>query len=144
MRTSDGIDDDDWDRVHELALEVLGANTEQETAARKSEMLRHLDTLEEKYGVLPSILATRADYIDDLATKESLLWRASALAEERSDVKNILEVTHSLAELYIDEGLNLVKGREQLEHLKQLLDKTSDSFLMEEHERLSNIVRHVT
>jgi hypothetical protein len=144
MSTSDGIDGDDWDRVHELALEVLGATTEQETAACKSEMLSYLDTLEEKYGVLPSILATRADYIDDLATKESLLLRASALAEQRSDIKNTLEVTHSLAQLYIDEGLNVVKGREQLGRLKQLLDKTSDSSLMEEHERLSDRIRRVT
>jgi hypothetical protein len=140
MSTSDGIAGDDWDRVHELTLDLVGARRDDEISARRDDLLAYLDTLEQKYGPLPSILATRADFVGDLSAKEWLLLRAQALAEERADLTNVLEVTHSLAELYIDERRDFVKGREQLESLKGLLNKVDDSYLAEEHERLSKVV----
>ena len=60
--------------------------------------LSTLDRLEVTYGALPSILATRADYLDDEdPRREELLLQAYALAESRHDTMNLLDVAHSLA-----------------------------------------------
>ena len=83
MRTPDGITDADWDRVHELTLDCVNAPTDQEQDTCRCRLLLYLDALEEKYGVLASLLATRADFTDDPAVQEWLLLRALALAEER-------------------------------------------------------------
>jgi hypothetical protein len=51
--------------------------------------------------VVPSIFATRADYLeDDDPTREMLLVRAHASAEARTDAADLVYVAQSLAELY--------------------------------------------
>src|SRR5262245_24361019 len=64
--TPDGIATEDWDRIHELALEVVNDSAEGDEAASDAASVRLrelLDQLQEKYGALPSLLATRADYV---------------------------------------------------------------------------------
>lgn len=75
MPTSDGISSEDWDKVHELAVEIVNAGDAQ-SEVHRSQLLIYLDQLEKKYGELPSILATRADYVAELKHKEALLKRA--------------------------------------------------------------------
>jgi hypothetical protein len=58
--TPDGISTEDWDRVHELSLEVVNYSAvgEEEASDQASNQLRELlDELQEKYGPLPSLLA---------------------------------------------------------------------------------------
>ena len=83
MVTSDGISDKDWDRVHELVVEIVNAGEGEEGDQQTAELLGYLDRLEEKYGVLPSILATRADYVEDPLDSLAVLKRAYVLAQER-------------------------------------------------------------
>ena len=59
--TSDGISDDDWEIVHELAVAIVNAETDGQSARSTSRLLAFLDELEARYGSLPSILATRAE-----------------------------------------------------------------------------------
>src|SRR5688572_1443807 len=98
MATSDGISTEDWDVVHEFAVKMVNApNSEKQH--HKDQLLQYLEALEVKYGPLPSILATRADYLaDDDPAREELLLRAHALAEAQSDARNVVYVAHSLAE----------------------------------------------
>jgi hypothetical protein len=64
MATSDGMSGEDWDLVHELALEIANAEDgSPEEELSRNRLLRYLDELEERYGRRPSILATRADYV---------------------------------------------------------------------------------
>jgi len=99
--TSDGISDADWSRVHDLALAVLNTLGQDETRARAS-LLAWLDRLDGKYGVKPSLLATRADYIESSEDRESLFRRAYQEAERIGDEPNQCLVAHSLAEFYIE------------------------------------------
>src|SRR5688572_10454019 len=102
MVTSDGISTEGWDVVHELGVDIVNA-PDSERQLHTDELLRYLEALEAKYGPLPSILATRADYLeDDDPAREGLLIRAHALADARSDTGNVVYVAQSLAELYLD------------------------------------------
>jgi hypothetical protein len=135
MGTPDGISSDDWDFVHELAIDIVNTQGD-ECEAHKDRLLVYLKQLEEKYGELPSIIATRADYINDVRQREQLLNRAYVLAEARDDNYNKLEIAHSLAELYIEKLKDAAQGQEWLECLKQHVDRTDDSSLAEEYKRL--------
>src|SRR5689334_9508200 len=124
MATPDGISSEDWDVVHELALESLQHAVNNDDASRddlRRRILEYLEWLASKYGALPSILATKADYVDDRAEKEELLLRAWDLAAERGDQLNSVEIAHSLAELYLEEMKDRALGARWLNVLKQEL-----------------------
>jgi hypothetical protein len=143
MSTPDGISTEDWDVVHELAVNLVNTDEERSEECR-ARLLRYLDKLEEKYGELPSILATRADYVDDLNAREQLLTRAYSLAENRRDGRNALYLAHSLAELYVEEFKNGSEGRKWLERLRQRLVEVDDSWFAEEYERLLGVAEHLS
>lgn len=124
MGTADGIEDNDWEHVKELAARLCDAaeGSEQETISF-SELFEYLDELENKYGPLPSILATRGDFVDDYEKKESLLSRAYAAAVAIGDRKNALYIAHSMTALYMDELVSLEEARQWLDRLdRHLLD----------------------
>jgi hypothetical protein len=97
--TSDGISSEDWDRVHELALDIVNAS-DAERIQNVERLFAFLQGLTSKYGDLPSIVATQADYTDDPHASEQLLLRAFDLAIARNDQPNIREIALSLADLY--------------------------------------------
>jgi hypothetical protein len=99
--TSDGISSEDWDRVHELAVDLVNASDDEGESVRQRlfECLRELTS---KYGELPSILATQADYVDDPIESEALLLRAFDLVQSRGDRSNICEISLSLADLFAE------------------------------------------
>jgi hypothetical protein len=100
--TSDGISQQDWDLVHELAVDVVNA-ADDDRDQHRHHLLQYLDELEVRYGPRPSILATRADYLDDNdPLREELLRNAHALAESIGDERNLLYVAESLVELYLE------------------------------------------
>ena len=73
--TPDGISADDWDQVHELALAIVNAEEEVEGADHRNRLLKYLRELRSKYGELPSILATEADYVlDECASTSDVKW----------------------------------------------------------------------
>ncbi|WP_438864332.1 hypothetical protein [Neptunicella sp.] len=101
--TSDGISSKDWEGIEGLAsfiTELSAKDSSTELYDRK--LIKRLDDLEEKYGRLPSILATKADYV--CSSKESLilLKEAYVAALEISDVKNLSYVSSSIAEFYAE------------------------------------------
>ena len=68
-------------------------------------------------------MATRGDFVQDYEEKENLLNRAYLAAVAIDDRKNLLEIAHSLAELYVDELVNVEEGRKWLDRLDaHLLD----------------------
>ena len=142
MATPDGISAEDWERVHELAVEIVNAD-EDESEGYRSRLLDYLYTLEEKYGELPSILATRADYTNDLRLKERLLARAYGLAMARGDDRNALYIAHSLAELSIEEFRDAKEGHRWLECVRQHLVRIDDPWFAAEYERLHLAVQEL-
>jgi hypothetical protein len=140
MATPDGISAKDWERVHELAVDIVNAD-EDESEGFRTHLLDYLYSLEEKYGELPSILATRADYTNDLRLKERLLARAYGLAMARSDDRNALYIAHSLAELSIEEFRDAKEGHKWLNCVKQHLAQIDDSWFAGEHDRLRNVIQ---
>jgi hypothetical protein len=97
--TSDAISSEDWDRVHELAVDLVNASDDEDETARQR-LFECLSGLTLKYGELPSIVATQADYVNDPLESEALFLRAFDLAQSRGDRSNIREISLSLASLY--------------------------------------------
>lgn len=100
--TSDGISAEDWDQVHELAIQVVNAEEEDEEQHR-NRLFACLRDLISKYGELPSILATQADYVDEPQESERLFLRAFDLATAGHDAPNTRDIALSLANLYATE-----------------------------------------
>lgn len=103
MATSDGIATNDWETIRDLAATVVNrSGAGDDGSLDRKRLLRALDKLEKKYGRLPSILSTRADYVDDPELSLSLLKEAYVTADERSDVKNKAFISSTLSELYLE------------------------------------------
>lgn len=142
MGTSDGISTEDWDRVTELAFEVWKHLGDAEKDRRYQDLFDFLDSLEARYGSVPSILATRADFTSphEVRNKEELLVRAYALAIERADGLNALQIAHSLADLYLGMLQEPLEGRRWLACFgTQLYSDPQDPWWSEEYERLKEL-----
>jgi len=137
MTTSDGISAEDWDIVHQLAVDIVNS-TEEESDRCRARLFEYLDKLVEKYGELPSILATRADFLprSEVERQEDLLKRSYALASALHDARNKLYAAHSLAALYIDELRNSDEGTRWLDRLRQELNQGDDGTFSEDYTRL--------
>lgn len=127
MITSDGIEGGDWEEIMTLSAAVanqtsIGLDSGLET----KRLMRALDKLEKKYGRLPSILSTRADYVDNADVSISLLKEAYVTADENSDVKNKVFISSSLAEMYLDTLENKQLASFWVETLKKDLEKYPD------------------
>lgn len=115
--TSDGISAEDWSGVHELAVEIVNHSAaENHTAEARAHasLLALLDRLDQKYGQRPSLLATRADYVESADERERLLLMAFSEAERINDGGNRMLIAHSLATLYIEELRHLDEGAKWL------------------------------
>ena len=139
MSTSDGIVTADWDVVHGLAVDVVNA-ADEEKAHHVRRLLDYLDVLESKYGPLPSILATRADYLDaEDPAREELLLHAQSIAEANADATNQLYVAQSLAELYLERA-DLKRADHWLTRMRDCLAaRNGDDF--SEYERMRDQYR---
>jgi hypothetical protein len=116
--TSDGIDGSDWDRIHELAVDIVNASAEgDDDSAERTRLFEALDALECKYGRLPSIVATRGDFAESVDEQVTLLLEAFALATARGDHSNRLHIADSLARAYVEELFDADRGRQWLDTL---------------------------
>ena len=144
--TPDGIATEDWDRVHQLAADVVNASADGDTAAADAASLRIrgvLDELQKKYGPLPSLLAPRADYVDGLEEREYWLMAAYEQAQARGDLKNRVWVASSLASLHLEEVGDPVTGERWLRALEGHLRTFPDESERQEAIRLGGILEEL-
>ena len=89
--TPDGIDAANWDRVHELAVDIANCSIAEDGAWETGALIPLiglLDELDDKYGPKPSLLATRADYVQLPEDRARLLLAAYSEAERITDATN--------------------------------------------------------
>lgn len=134
--TSDGIGDDDWERIRALAVDVVNASATGDDSAERTLLFEELDRLEQAYGRRPSIVATRGDFTEAPAERVDLLREAFALATERDDVANELHVADSLARLYIEELADRDNGRQCLDILASCLRRAGGEADITDYEEL--------
>ncbi len=87
----------------------------------EASLLALLDELDQNYGKKPSLLATRADYVESPQHREQLLREAYSESERMADGKNQELVAHSLASFYVEECRNDSEGARWLETWRRLL-----------------------
>ena len=130
MVTSDGISSADWSGVEECAEDIVAASANDlDCGLLMSNMHKQLNRLKSKYGRLPSILATEADYVEDQILELSLLKEAYISACEISDEKNIAFIAASLAEFYLESVIDINKAEFWRAKLEDALVLFSDSYL---------------
>ena len=129
MATPDGISDDDWNGIEDLARDAANATLSGDDlwyAATVEQLLGRLRILESKYGRRPSILATTADYLDDHREAVHLLETAYLLAERLDDAANMTYIASSLAQRYVDDLSDLASGRKWVDRLRRCLVRFPD------------------
>ncbi len=65
---SDGINKRDWDKVRAIACRIANSSMKDDKSSChlwKKDLMTCLDNLENKYGILPSLIATRGDFCDN-------------------------------------------------------------------------------
>lgn len=130
MATSDGISSADWSDVEQCAEDIVAASANDlDCHLLISNMHKLLNRLIVKYGRLPSILATEADYVEDQQLGLSLLKEAYISACEIRDEKNIAFIAGSLAEFYLESVIDIDKAEFWRLKLKDALELFSDSYL---------------
>jgi len=144
VMTSDGISAKDWDRVKALAAKIATVVCSKKKAQAKEEtkaLLVLLDQLQKRYGELPSILATRADYVTSASESLSLLKKAYALAEKAGDTANLTYITSSLAELYVVDRHDKKNGKLWLAKLRSCLKMHFDKHEFNVYTTLQKVVK---
>lgn len=98
------IEKADWDRVTELACDVVDASAMEDEILKQSKLaglFAFLDDLESKYGPHPSIIATRGDFTEDPLEALQYLQKALTLAryyDDRFEEEEILDSIENLKE----------------------------------------------
>lgn len=142
--TSDGIQTRDWNRIWKCAADIANlaaAGRLQEMRLTEKQLLSELRILESKYGRLPSILATRADYIPSLQRRVRLLEEAFSKARSAGDLANCTIIAGSLAALLIERMKDKRRGDKWLRELGGCLSRHWDGFESREHARLSKMIK---
>ena len=142
MPTRDGISEEDWAKVRAIAVDIANrAGHDLDTNMLENHLQECLDQLELKYGMLPSILATRADYADDPIESLTLYKAAYAKACEVDNKYEKTDISSSIAEMYIETIKDDVQGREWLGKLESNMKFYSDKDIKELHDKLSHKVK---
>ena len=116
----EGISSEDWKPLQEAAAKVVNASFSGDATLDDNfteELFRLLDGLEEKYGRLSVLIATRADFSPD--PREAISLYEEVLDDE-SDEKTRILALQSLVTLLIEEksGDQLIESR--LAELKEI------------------------
>lgn len=120
--TSDGISEEDWEKVRDLAALVANAAFHERDQDRKSsnrKLHAFLDALIMKYGHKPSLLATLADFSDDPDEQITLNLKAIKAAEDISDYRNMVLSALSLAEIYTEAKSDRAAAQKWLDYAKE-------------------------
>lgn len=105
--TEDGISVADWNQVHQLAVDVVNASAvsdQPRTARAQRAMHALLRRLIVKYGELPSLLGTKADYTASLSKRISLYQRAYETALHRKSAYQAFQSAIDLARCEHERG----------------------------------------
>ena len=95
-----------WSEVHQKACDIANASMMEDdvlVASHRAAMFDILDALERDFGCQPTIIATRADYVENIDERRQLFADALALARELGDEIEEAEILDSIQKL--DPGL---------------------------------------
>ena len=102
MSSMKAITEEAWAEVHQKACDIANASMMDDDVlveSHRAAMFDVLDALERGFGRQPAIIATRADYVDDIALKRKLFADALVLARELCDKTEEAEILDSLQTL---------------------------------------------
>jgi len=138
--TPDNITNLDWKPVHRLAVKIVNASSEGNVnLSRQYEKQLHayLKKLLRKYGPLPSIISTQADYTDHPSKRVRLYKVAYDSARKINDNLNMMLAAWSIVGIYIEDLKNRRAGENWLTRLKDALALCPDRYVLKEYRALT-------
>jgi hypothetical protein len=96
----------EWSEVHQIACDIANSSLMDDdvlVAHHHERMTELLDRLDAIYGPNASLIATRADYADDLVERRQLYDSALKLARYTFDTTEEVEILESIAALDSDD-----------------------------------------
>lgn len=142
--TSDGIALRHWDKIYELSLEITNASGRDDlimAEIQREYLFDALDDLEAIYGKVPSLLATKGDFMPEGQDPVPFWTEAYALAVERDDPKNQLLTASSLADYYFEKK-QFDFSLKWIDAGEQLLALVPDEFEAEAFKVLRDQIEH--
>jgi len=97
-----GITKPDWDRVTDLACDVVNASEagdDVSCALANTELLKYLQALRLKYGDHPSILSTIGDFLENPIERMAYYEKALTIAREQGNTTEEEETLDSIKHL---------------------------------------------
>ena len=138
--TPDGITNVDWKPVHRLALKIANASSAGDVGLslqHEKQLHSYLKRLLRKYGPLPSIVSTQADYTDHPSKRVRLYKVAFDSARKINDNLNVMLAAWSIVEIYIEELKNRRAAENWLIRLKDALALCPDRYVLKEYHALT-------
>ena len=147
------VNKQDWNKLTQLVIDytnLFEAPYLFETQQTKNpdvkqlleKILNYLDKLSEKYGEEVNILATQADYTENIIEKERIFLHAYQMATNDNDDFNKMLISSSLAGLYFE-----LKNREKFEiwidNLKINLDLYPNNIEQQNYIELCQQAKHL-
>jgi len=100
------LDRSDWTKLTNLSAKITGAVLVEDNRLLMEnfikELLALIDSLLHKYGKLSSLLAIKADFIDNSGERLELYDKAYVMAEKEHDFLNMKMILESIEEMKDD------------------------------------------
>jgi hypothetical protein len=139
----DAISAEDRSRIKALTAEIvnLAYHERYDASAQAAQHLVALTVdLEAKYGLLPTLLALRADYVTSSSEREGLLHAAYEEAGRRGDSGDQAWIAYSLASHYVDAMRDDTQGSLWLSLAEERVDMVADELAADDLARLRGIL----
>lgn len=123
----------EWGEIQGLSYAIANASSLEDNLTNDTltkELLYKLDRLKLKYGALPILLSTRADYIENINERLKLYKQAFYGALETIDKQCVTQSAESIAELYVDEMRDYNNGNIWLKKLRYVTEKYGDQWVI--------------
>lgn len=117
------------DEIAELT-QVIEAVANSDSPYLFEKLVSLINRLRLKYGDLPVLLSTKADFIDDFDERILLYEKTIELAEEPEDTAYIIQSVESLVEIYVYELRDYEKGAKWLTELERLTKIHGEEYII--------------
>ena len=125
------ISEKEWDEVRSLIYDVVNVSAGGGDSTQAGKKLTYkLDRLRLKYGELPLLLSTKADFIGEPDERLKLYKRAVELSQENLDIPCLTQSAESIAAIYVNELSDFHSGQYWLDKLKELIASHGDAYII--------------
>ena len=134
-----GITKNEHEVLIELICDIVNDSDDDqfyENPECTNNLLNELDRLDSKYGEMPMLISTRADFTDDVKIQIKLYKKAIQLALKSGDISTLVMAAESLVEIYVSDYPNSREALEWFDKLKIYNNGYGDKYIISTYPEL--------